>query len=121
MTDGSSSQWTLLTNHAHALICLDRQADIRLIDLAEQIGVRERSAHRILSQLVAAGYVGRHRRGRRVTYSINRDAPFRRPGIDSGTVGQLLDMINQEPGRPGAAPNRPGAAPKRRRPRAAAA
>lgn len=100
MTDESASRWTLLTNHAHALICIDREPDIRLIDLAQRIGVRERSAHRILSELVDTGYVRRERRGRRNVYTIERDMPFRRLGVDAGSVGQLLDLVNSTKGKP---------------------
>ena len=99
MIDGSPSRWTLLTNHAHVLVCIDREPDIRLIDLAQQVGVRERSAHRILTELVEAGYVSRERRGRRNVYTINRDMPFRRQGVDAGTVGQLLDLVTGVNGR----------------------
>jgi DNA-binding transcriptional ArsR family regulator len=87
--------WTLLTNHAHVLLCLARQPDIRQIELAAEIGIRERTVNRILTELEAAGYINRERQGRTVRYAINREAPFRRAGI-TGTVGDLLDLVGRE-------------------------
>ena len=51
------SQWTFLTNHAHALLSIARDPGLRLRDVAEQVGVTERAAQRIVSDLVDAGYL----------------------------------------------------------------
>ena len=56
--------WTFLTNHSHALICLARNPDARLRDLAEQVGITERAVQRIVNDLEAAGGIQRHREGR---------------------------------------------------------
>ena len=56
--------WSFLTNHALALVCIQRDPDIRLRDIAECLGVTERAAHRIVCELCAAGYVTRTREGR---------------------------------------------------------
>ena len=67
--------WSLISNHGHALICIAEQPDIRIWGLAERIGVRERSAQRILNQLVDAGYLARHdheNHGTRSTYTRRR-------------------------------------------------
>ena len=57
---GDGRAWSLISNQGHALVCLAQQPDVRLWELAETIGIRERSAQRIVNQLVDAGYVTRH-------------------------------------------------------------
>src|SRR3954454_7532664 len=47
--------WTFLTNHAQVLLCLAATPDIRLRDVAERVGITERSTQRILSELVEGG------------------------------------------------------------------
>jgi len=88
----SEPQWTLLTNHAHVLLGLAREPDIRQVELAATIGVRERTVNRIITELEAAGYITRERQGRTLRYTVNREAPFRRQRIN-GTVGDLLRLI----------------------------
>src|SRR6185437_8953848 len=92
--------WSLLSNHGHALICIAQQPDIRLWELAQTIGVRERSAQRIVNQLVEAGYLTRHQHdghGARLSYAVNRDHHLRRPHLRPYTVGDLLDTFSRPP------------------------
>lgn len=106
--DFDGKAWSLLSNHGHALLCIAQQPDIRLWELAEAIGIRERSAQRIVNQLVAAGYVTRHHHdhhGARVTYTVDRTRHLRRPHLHAYTVGDLLDTFSRPPATPdGAAP-----------------
>ena len=53
--------WTFLTNHAHVLLSISRDPDIRIRDLAERVGITERAAQRILTDLVEQGYLERIR------------------------------------------------------------
>ena len=55
--------WTFLTNHAHVLVCIARQPDIRIRDIAELVGITERAAQRIVADLAEEGYVVRKRVG----------------------------------------------------------
>jgi hypothetical protein len=92
--------WSLVSNHGHALICIAQQPDIRLWELAQTIGVRERSAQRIVNQLVEAGYLTRHqhdKHGARLSYTVNRDHHLRRPHLQAYTVGDLLDTFARPP------------------------
>jgi MarR family protein len=101
--DFDGKAWSLLSNHGHALICIYQQPDIRLWELAETIGIRERSAQRIVNQLVDAGYVTRHHHdhhGARVTYTVDRNHHLRRPHLNAYTVGDLLDTFNHRPNPP---------------------
>ena len=46
------ASWSFLTNHARALLCIAHDPGVRVRDLAAMIGVTERSAHTIVSDLV---------------------------------------------------------------------
>ena len=63
--------WGFLTNHAHVLLCVARDAGSRARDIAEQVGITERAAQRILADLITEGYVTRTKAGRRNHYEIN--------------------------------------------------
>jgi DeoR/GlpR family transcriptional regulator of sugar metabolism len=85
--------WTFLTNHAHVLLCISRDADIRIRDLAQRVGITERAAQRILTDLVEHGYLERSREGRRNHYAVRSDLPMRHPVEQSHQVGELLQVL----------------------------
>jgi len=89
------AEWTFLTNHAHALICIARDPGIRLRDVAERVGVTERAAQRIVSDLVAAGYLDRVRDGRRNFYRVRADRPMRHPVEHGHRVGEILAVLHE--------------------------
>lgn len=93
-------QWTFLTNHAHALVCIARDPGLRLRDVAERVGVTERAAQRIVSDLVESGYLERRRDGRRNFYRVQPDRPLRHPvehGHDIGAILEVLDGRHTKP------------------------
>ncbi len=90
------SQWTFLTNHAHALLSIARDPGLRLRDVAEQVGVTERAAQRIVSDLVDAGYLERLRDGRRNSYRVRPDRPLRHPLENGHYIGEILEVLNDE-------------------------
>jgi DNA-binding transcriptional ArsR family regulator len=87
------SRWDFLTNHAHVLVCVARDPGIRLRDIATAIGITERAAHRILSELVDEGYVVRERQGRRNRYQVKTKLPLRHPLAEEREVGDLLEVL----------------------------
>lgn len=97
--DEERPSWTLLTNHAHVLICIAADPDTRLRDVAVRVGITERATQLILADLVEAGYVTRTRVGRRNHYQIHRDIPLRHPIERDHQVGALLTAIGVTPPR----------------------
>jgi DNA-binding transcriptional ArsR family regulator len=85
--------WDFLTNHAHVLTCVAHDPGIRLRDIATAVGITERAAHRILSQLVDEGYVLREREGRRNRYEVVAGRPMRHPLVEEREVGDLLEVL----------------------------
>jgi DNA-binding IclR family transcriptional regulator len=92
----AGATWTFLTNHTHILVCLASDPTLRVRDLADRIGITERAAHRILSELADAGYVSRVRVGRRNSYSLNLDHPMRHPLEAARPVRDLVEALAAE-------------------------
>jgi DNA-binding MarR family transcriptional regulator len=92
--------WDFLTNHAHVLVCVARDPGTRLRDIAAAVGITERAAHRIVSELVEEGYVLRERQGRRNHYEIRTDLPLRHPLAGEREVGELLRLLAAGDGKP---------------------
>lgn len=97
-TDAASSPatptaWGFLTNHAQVLVCIARDPGIRLRDLGERLGITERTAHRIVAELAAAGYITRTREGRRNRYTVNTDLPLPDVVAQERNLGELLGIL----------------------------
>lgn len=89
----SNHDWTLLSNHGHVLVCIARDPDIRIRDVAAAVGLTDRAVHGIITDLVEAGFVEKARFGRRNHYSVHPEAPLRHPIEKDHHVGELLDPI----------------------------
>ena len=85
--------WTFLSNHLHVLICLASEPDVRLRQVAEQVGITERAVQRIVGELEDAGIITREREGRRNHYEIHADVPLRHPLEAHHTVGELVSLL----------------------------
>lgn len=87
------ADWKFLTNHGLALLCIADDPGVRLRDVADRIGITERAAHRIISELVESGYVARERVGRRNSYEIRSDLAIRALARDV-QLGDLLAVVS---------------------------
>lgn len=88
-----ANEWTFLSNHAHVLVCLARNSEARLRDIAVDVGITERRVSSIVTDLEGEGVIKINRVGRRNTYRINRRARLRHPLESHQTVGDLLRAI----------------------------
>ena len=89
--------WRFLTNHAHVLTCIGADPSLRLRDIAVRVGVTERTAAQLVTDLVQAGYLTKTRNGRRNTYEVHDELPLRHPLHRHHTVGDLIRFL-QGPG-----------------------
>lgn len=96
MSSPDSKNWHFLTSHSQVLLCISRDPEVRLRDVAATVGITERATQRIVSDLVEAGYVTRTRIGRRNRYAVNTDVPMRHPAQDGHEIGELLDLLRLE-------------------------
>ena len=93
--------WTLLTSHARVLLAIARDPGIRLRHIAAALGMTERTAYAIVTDLTRAGYVAKHKDGRRNRYQIQAHLPLREPASQQATIGELLDLLISQPDRKG--------------------
>jgi predicted transcriptional regulator len=96
--------WSFLTNHARTLLCIAADPGVRLRDIATSVGITERRAHAIVTDLVDAGYVVKDRDGRRNQYRIQTDLPLRDPINRQRTIGELIDLLGSDEHREGISP-----------------
>ncbi len=82
--------WTFLTNHAHVLVAIAQNAEVRLAEIARLVGIGERAVHSIVQDLVDAGYVVRTRSGSHNVYEVHFDRPLRHP-LEAGH--QIADVF----------------------------
>jgi DNA-binding MarR family transcriptional regulator len=89
----SVTSWSFLTNHAQVLVCIAQDPWIRLREIGEAVGITERAAHRIVSELADAGYISRERHGRRNRYTVQSQLPVPDPVARNQKLGDLLDIL----------------------------
>ena len=89
----SVPDWTFLTNHARVLLCIAHDPGARLRDIAASLGITERSAYGIITDLVQAGYVVKQRDGRRNRYRIETNLPLREPASREPAIGEVLAVL----------------------------
>ncbi|HEU5421388.1 MAG TPA: winged helix-turn-helix domain-containing protein [Streptosporangiaceae bacterium] len=94
--------WTFLTNHARALLCIAHDPGVRLRDIAASLGITERSAYGIVTDLTEAGYVVKEKDGRRNRYQIQAHLPLPEPASQERTVGEVLALLTGTRVAPGA-------------------
>jgi hypothetical protein len=85
--------WSFLTNHSRVLLCIARDPGMRLRDIAASLGITERSAHGIVTDLTAAGYVIKRKGGRRNRYQIQAHMPLREPASQQPAIGEVLALL----------------------------
>ena len=86
-------EWSFLTNHARVLLCVAHDPGARLRDIAASLGITERRAHGIVTDLTAAGYLIKTKDGRRNRYEIQGHLPFPEPTARERAIGEVLDLL----------------------------
>jgi PAS domain S-box-containing protein len=87
--------WLFFTNHMHVIILLARKPDLTLREIAGEVGITERAAHRIVSELVADGYLSRERVGKGNRYAVHADAALRHPLNAERSIGDVIRLFSE--------------------------
>ncbi len=82
--------FTFLTNHAHVLLLIFRDNDMRMRDIAIGVGITERAVQRIVDDLTVTGYLKVTREGRRNHYEVQTSQPLRHAVERGLNVGDLV-------------------------------
>jgi hypothetical protein len=104
------AEWGFLTNHARVLLHLAHDPGARLRDIAASLGITERRAHGIITDLAEAGYVITQKDGRRNRYQVQAHLPVPEPGTREPAVGEVVALFAARH-RTGTAPAQTGTAP----------
>lgn len=89
--------WTLFSNYGHVLVCLSRNREARLRDVAAMVGITERAVQKIVADLEDGGVLTRRRDGRRNRYELHPSVPLRHPIEAHCSVGDLMRMVLEHP------------------------
>jgi hypothetical protein len=94
------TNWNFLTNHGRTLLCIAHDPEVRIRDIAETLGITERRAHGIMTDLTDAGYLVKFKDGRRNRYEIQSHLPIPGPPACERAIGEVLDLLasRAEPG-----------------------
>ena len=85
--------WSFVTNHARVLACIAADPNTRLRDIAEAVGITERTAAHIVNDLEQAGYLSKSRDGRRNQYVIDAFKQLRQPRLKGLAANQLIALL----------------------------
>jgi predicted transcriptional regulator len=85
--------WSFLTNHARVLLRIAQDPGARLRDIAATVGITERSAYSIVTDLTTAGYVVKQKDGRRNRYQIQAHLPLPEPASQEPAIGDVLAVL----------------------------
>ncbi|KRE60876.1 winged helix-turn-helix domain-containing protein [Nostocoides sp. Soil756] len=96
MSDAPARPWTFLSNHGHVLVAISRSPHAKVRELASSVGISERAAMSIVGDLETAGYITKHRVGRRNTYRLAPDRHLRHPAESSTRVAALLAIFEAD-------------------------
>jgi hypothetical protein len=86
-------RWSFLTNHARVLLCIAHDPGARLRDIAASLDITDRSVHGIVTDLTTAGYVVKHKDGRRNLYQIQAHLPLPEPASQEPAIGEVLALL----------------------------
>jgi hypothetical protein len=92
-------RWSFLTNHARVLLRIAGEPDTRLRDIAAALGITERTAYSIVTDLTDAGYLVKQKDGRRSRYQIQAHLPLPEPASHEPAIGDVLAVLIGDEGQ----------------------
>ena len=89
------SEWSLLSTHGLVLLLVADKPEVTTREMADNLGMAERSVQRAVSDLDGAGYIKRKRVGRRNRYDVDGEKPLRSPIKPDKSVDDLLNSLTK--------------------------
>ena len=84
------SEWTFITNHGLVLASISKNSERTAREIGDDVGVTERTAHKIIMDLEKDGYITKTKVGVQNTYTIHPDLQIK---AGDASVGELLVML----------------------------
>jgi predicted HTH transcriptional regulator len=85
--------WTFLTNHALVLLLVARHPSITGRELAQELGITERTVRLIIADLEKTKYLSKKREGRHVKYCVNHKMPMRHRTQRDMAIGDFFKVL----------------------------
>ena len=101
----TTTRWTFITNHGLVLNYIFHNPSHTAREIANHIGITERTTHKIIADLEAAGYIERRRVGRRNMYRVDPGLPLRHHTKQDILVEDLLGALTYRPPREAGPPD----------------
>ena len=86
------AEWSFITNHGLVLAAIAKHPRSTARELGDDVGITERTAHKIIIDLEEAGYITKTKIGRKNKYTIHPDMPLAEKAT-TAAVGELLVML----------------------------
>jgi DNA-binding Lrp family transcriptional regulator len=86
------ANWGLFTSHGLVLVSVAKNPARTARDIGADVGLTERTTHKIILDLEEAGYISRNKVGRNNTYSIHPNVTIKDEVTDA-SVGELLTIL----------------------------
>jgi predicted transcriptional regulator len=83
-------EWTFVTNHGLVLASIAKHPEKTAREIGDDVGITERTAHKIIMDLEKEGYITKTKVGRHNTYGIHPNVPIK---TGDAAVGELLVML----------------------------
>jgi DNA-binding MarR family transcriptional regulator len=87
------ADWGFITNHGLVLAAIAKHPRSTAREIGDEVGVTERSAHKIINDLETEGYITKTKVGRRNQYRIYHEMPINHEAASDTVVGELLVML----------------------------
>lgn len=98
--------WAVLSNYGLVLSYIAIHPHSTAREIADTVGITERTTRKIIADLDAEGYLRKMKEGRRNYYIINADLSLRHPAHGETAVGQFLKVFGWRKRRSGKSPSR---------------
>jgi hypothetical protein len=87
------THWSFLTNHGRTLLCIARDPEVRLREIANNLAISERRTYAIVTELTDAGYLVKRKHGRRNRYEIQTHLPLPESSGRDQAIGAVLELL----------------------------
>ena len=85
--------WTFLSNHGRVLLYLSMNPESTTEHISRETELSLRGVQKIIAELEEAGYIARHKEGRRNYYTIHPEMPMRHQLEKEHAIGEILKAI----------------------------
>jgi DNA-binding IscR family transcriptional regulator len=91
----TTKNWNLMATHGILLFYIAANPDSTMRQMSESLSLTERRIAQVVRDLAEAGYLTVTRTGRRNSYAVNPEAPFRHPTLSHVKLGRVVEAVSK--------------------------